>query len=86
MFFIVFHGIDIVKFGSVVRSPRFFGELAGYIFFAITSSSMHRLCSFFNMMRFSSSGTHCTKGVQFCSVVLEKLASKLALDFSPRSG
>ena len=76
----------IVKFGSESRSPRFFGHLSGYLIFAITSTRVHRLGSFFNMMRISSSATNCTKGVCFCSAVLEKLASKLDLDFSPRSG
>ena len=40
----------------------------------------------FNMMRISSSAINSTKGVCFGSAVSEKLASKLALDFSPRSG
>ena len=76
----------IVKFGSEVRSPRFLGDLTGYLFFAITSSRKDLFCSFFNMMRISSRATICTKGVCFCSVVLEKLSSKLALRFNPRSG
>ena len=74
-----FYGILIVKFGSEVRSPCFLGDLAGYIFFAITSSRVYRLCSFLNMMRISSSATNCVKGVYFCSAILEKLASKLPL-------
>ena len=76
----------MVKFGSEVRSPRFFGHLVRYLIIAITPRRMYRLCSFFNMMRISSSDTNSTKGVYFGSAVLEKLASKLALDFSPRSG
>ena len=52
----------IVKFGSEVRSPRFLGHLAGYILFAITSSRVNRLCSFFNMMLISGSATNCVKG------------------------
>ena len=46
---------------------------------------MHRLGSFFNMMRIPSSATNCTKGVYFCSAVLEKLASKLALILAPEA-
>ena len=38
------------------------------------------------MMRITSSATNSTKGVYFGSTVLEKLATKLALDLSPRSG
>ena len=75
----------IVKFGSEVRSPRFLGHLAGYLLFAITSSRVNRLCSFFNMMRISSSATNCVKGVYFGFAVLEKLASKLALGFTPEA-
>ena len=75
----------IVKFGSGVTSPRFFGHLVPYLLFAITSSRVDRLCSFFDMMRILSSATSCTKGVRFRSAVLEKLAGKLALRFSPRS-
>ena len=56
------------------------------IFFAITSTRMHQLCSFFNMMRILSSVMSGIKGAYFCSAVLEKLASKLALGFSTRSG
>ena len=44
---------------------------------------MDRLGSFFNMMRISSSATNCTKRVNFCLAVLEKLASKLALVLAP---
>ena len=73
----VFYGIVIVKFGSESRSPRFFGHLSGYLIFAITSSRVHRLGSFFNMMHISSSATNCVTGVCFCSAVLEKLAREL---------
>ena len=38
---------------------------------------MHRLGSFFDMMRISSSVLNCTQGVFFCSAVLEKLAGEL---------
>ena len=73
----------IVKLGSEVRSPRFLGHLEGYLLFAITSSRVNRLCSFFNMMRISSSATN--KGVYFGFAVLEKLSSKLALGFTPEA-
>ena len=74
------------NFSSAVRSPRFFGHLVRYLIIAITPRRVYRLGSFFNMMRISSSATNCTKGVYFGSAVSEKLASKIALDFSPRSG
>ena len=35
------------------------------------------------MMRISSRATNCSKDVYFCSAVLEKLASKLALVLAP---
>ena len=38
---------------------------------------MHRLGSFSDMMRISSSASNCTKGVSFCSAVSEKLAGEL---------
>ena len=79
----------MVKFGSEVRSPCFFGDLVPYLIIAITPRRMYRSGSFLNMMRISSSATNCSKfffGVYFCSAILEKLASKLDLDFSPRSG
>ena len=88
MFCMVFYVVQTLNFGSELRSPRFFGHLAGYLLFAITSSRVHRLSSFFDMMRISSIATnigYCVKGVYFCFAVLEKLASKLALGFSPRS-
>ena len=60
----VFYVVQTLNFGSEQRSPRFFGHLAGYLLFAITSSRVHRLGSFdFNMMRISSSATNYTKGV-----------------------
>ena len=80
------------NFSSAVRSPRFlviwYGTLLGPYgtLIAITPRSVYRLGSFFNMMRISSCDTNCTKGVHFCSAVLEKLSSKLDLSFSPRSG
>ena len=37
------------------------------------------------MMRISSSATNCVKGVYFGFAVLEKLATKLALDISPEA-
>ena len=78
----------MVNFDSAERSPRFFGHLVRYLIIAITPWRMYRLCSFFNMMRILSSATNSTKinGVYFGSAVSEKLASKFALDFSPRSG
>ena len=78
----VFYVVEIVNFASEWRSPRFFGHLVRYLIIAITPQRMYRSGSFFNMMRISSSATNCTKGVHFCSAVLEKLASELALDFS----
>ena len=82
----VFYVVEVVNFGSEWRSPRFFGHLVRYLIIAITPRRMYRSGSFLNMMRISSSATNCTKGDYFCSAVLEKLASKLDLDFSPRSG
>ena len=74
------------NFSSEVRSPRFFGHFVPYLIIAITPRRMYRLGSIFNMMRISSSSTNFVKGVHFCSAVLEKLASKIALGFSTRSG
>ena len=82
----VFYVVDIVNFGSEWRSPRFFDHLVRYLIIGITPRRMYQLGSFLNMMRISSSATSCIKGVCFCSAVLEKLASKLDLDLSPRSG
>ena len=82
----VFYVVQTLNFGSEQRSPRFFGHLAGYLLFAITSSRVNRLGLFFDMMRISSSATNCVEEVYICSAVLEKLASKLALGFSTRSG
>ena len=73
------------NFSSEVRSPRFFGHLVPYLLFAITSSRVDRLCSFFNMMRILSSATNCTKGVFFCSAVLENLARELDPILSPEA-
>ena len=70
-----FYVVQTLNFGSEQLSPRFFGHLAGYLLFAITSSRVLRLGSFFNMMPISSSATNCVKGVHFCFAVLEKLAS-----------
>ena len=81
----VFYLVEIVNFGSEWRSPRFFGHLVRYLINAITPPRMYRSGSFINMMRILSSATNCTKGVYFCSAVLEKLASKVALDFTSRS-
>ena len=86
IFYMVFYVVQTLNFGSEQRSPRFLAHLAGYIFFAITSSRVDRFCSFLHIIRISSSATVGSKGVCFCSAVSEKLASKLALDFSPRSG
>ena len=80
----VFYVVDIVSFGSEWRSPRFFDHLVRYLIIAITPRRKYRLGSFLNMMRISGSATNCTKGF-FGSAVLEKLASKLALDFTSRS-
>ena len=65
-----------------VWSPRLFGHLVGYLFIAITSSRVHRLRSFFNMMRAALQ----TLLNVFSSAVLEKLASKVARDFNSRNG
>ena len=75
----------MAKFGSEVRSPCFFRHLVPYLIIAITPRRMYRLGSFFDMMRISSSSTNCVEGVYFCSAVLEKLTSKVALDFTSRS-
>ena len=85
MFYMVFYVVDIVNFGSERRSPRFFDHLVRYLIIAITPRRMYRLGSFLNMMRIPSSATSCTKGVCFCSAVLEELASTLAHRFSPKS-
>ena len=81
----VFYVVEIVNFGSEWWSPRFYGHLVRYLIIAITPPIMYRSGSFFNMMRISSSTTNCVKGVYFCSAVLEKLTSELALDFTSRS-
>ena len=86
MFYSAFSVVQKVNFSSESGVSLFWGQLVRYLIFAIIPRRKHRLGSFFNMMRISSSDTDCTKGVCFCSVVLEKLASKLAVDFSPRRG
>ena len=47
---------------------------------------MHRLGSFFNIMRISSSATNRIKGVCFCSAVFEKLTGKLDPRLTPEEG
>ena len=47
---------------------------------------MHRLGSFLNIMRISSSATNGIKGVCFCSAVFEKLTGKLDLRLTPEEG
>ena len=78
-----FYEVLKVNFSSERGVSLFWGQLVRYLSFAITPRRMHRLGSFFYMMRISSSATNCTKGVYFCSAVLEKLASKLALVLAP---
>ena len=73
----------MVNFDSAERSPRFFGHLVRYIIIAITPRRMYRLCSFFDMMRISSSAKDSTKGVCFCSAVFEKLTGKLDPQIDP---
>ena len=82
----VFYVVQTLNFGSEQRSAGFFGHLAGYPLFPITSSRVNRLDSFLNLMLISSSDTNCVKEVYFCCAVLEKLASKLALGLNPRTG
>ena len=83
MFYKAFSVVQKVNFSSESDVSLFWGQLVRYLIFAITRRIMHRLGSFFNMMRISSSATNCTKRVYFCSAVLEKLASKLALVLAP---
>ena len=52
---------------QILNLLSLFGHLVGYLFFPITSSRVHRLCSFFNMMRISSRTICGTKGVIFNS-------------------
>ena len=86
MFSMVFYVVQTLNFGSELRSPRFFGHLVRYLVIAITPRRMHRLGSFFDKMRISSSATSCTKGLSFYFAVFKKLVSKLALYFSQRTG
>ena len=79
MFYRAFSVVQKVNFSSECGVSLFWGQLVRYLNFAITPRRMHRLGSFFDMMRISSSATNSIKGVCFCSAVLEKLASKLAL-------
>ena len=83
MFYSAFSVVLKVNFSSESGVSLFWGQLVRYLIFAITRRRMHRLGSFFNMMRISSSATNSTKGVYFCSAVLEKLASQLALVLAP---
>ena len=85
MFYSAFSVVQKVNFSSESGVSLFWGQLVRYLIFAITPRRMHRLGSFFNMMRIPSSDTNCTKGVYFCSAVLEKLASKLALILAPEA-
>ena len=62
------------------------GHLVRYLIFAITPLRMHRLGSFFNIMRISSSATNGIKGVCFCSAVFEKLTVKLDPRLTPEEG
>ena len=64
------------KFGSAAGVLCFFGHLVRYRDFALTSTRVHRLRSFVNMIRVSSSASNYINGV-FCMVNLEKLASKV---------
>ena len=83
MFYRAFSVVQKVNFSSQSDVSLFWGQLVRYVIFAITRRIMHRLGSFFNMMRISSSATKGTKGVCFCLAVFEKLASKLALVLAP---
>ena len=74
MFYRAFSVVQKVNFSSESDVSLFWGQLVRYIIFAITRRIMHRLGSFFNMMRISSSATNSIKGVCFCSAVFEKLA------------
>ena len=55
----------MVNFSSKCGVSLFWGHLVRYLIFAITPRRVHRLSSFFDMMRISSSATTCTKGVFF---------------------
>ena len=73
MLSIVFCVVEVVNFDSAERSPRFSRHLVRYLIIAITPRRRYRLSA------------SCTKGICFCYAVLEKLPSKLDLDFSLRS-
>ena len=62
MFYRAFSVVQKVNFSSESGVSLFWGQLVRYLIFAITPRRMHRLGSFFNMMRISSSATNCTKG------------------------
>ena len=83
MFYRAFSVVQKVNFSSESGVSLFWGHLVRYLIFAINPRRMHRLGSFFNMTRVSSSATNGIKGVCFCSAVFEKLASKLALVLAP---
>ena len=85
MFYRAFSVFQKVNFSSENGVPVFQGDLVRYLFCAITARRVHRLGSFFDMMRISSSYTNCTKGVYFCSAVFEKLASKLPSILAPEA-
>ena len=65
MFYRAFSVVLKVNFSSENDVSLFWGQLVRYLIFAITRRIMHRLGSFFNMMRISSSATNCTKRVYF---------------------
>ena len=77
MFYRAFSVVQKVNFSSECGVSLFWGQLVRYLIFAITPRRMHRLGSFFNMMRISSSASIGIKGVCFCSAVFEKLAREL---------
>ena len=62
MFYRAFSVVQKVNFSSESGVSLFWGQLVRYLIFAITPRRMHRLGSFLNMMRISSSATNCTKG------------------------
>ena len=60
-----FYVVQTVNFSSECAVSLLWGHLVRCLFFAITPSKVHRLGSFFNMMRISSSATNGDKGVCF---------------------
>ena len=74
------------NFSSGGGVPLLQGCLVRYLLFAITSSRVHQLGSFFNMMRISSRATNSIKGVCFCSAVFEKLTGKVDPKLTPEEG